>query len=109
MIKADKNKIDQERSERLRLGYIAREGMGSEFWLVIVKPIMDSMLKGILDITSVDITSEKKASIELAGRKMAAKYIQELETLINGYVIDAESVRKIENKEKNTKPLYKEV
>ncbi len=107
-MKVDKSKRDQERAERLRLGYIAEEGFKSEFWQIIVAPVIDSMLKGITDIGAIDISSEKKASIELAGRKMAAKYIQEIETLINGFIIDADAVKSMQDKEKNTNPLYKE-
>ena len=106
-MKIDKGQIQLERQDKVRLGQIARGGLESEFWLEIVSPIIESMLKGITDITSIDLSSEKKASIELAGRKLASKYIQEIETLINGYVIDADTVLNIAEKQKKVTPLYK--
>lgn len=104
----DKSQVRQEQFERIRLGDIAKEGLNSSFWLEIVKPIIDSMLKGVIDITSVNITSEKKASIELAGRKLTAEYLKEIENLINGFVVDSETTKKVQAKS-NEKPLYRTI
>lgn len=103
------SEVERDQQERIRFGYLASTGLDSEFWLVIVKPILDSMLKGITDINSVDISSEKKASIELAGRKMASRYISEIETLINGYIVDAETTKVVIEKRKKGTELYKTV
>lgn len=103
----DKNQLQQEQYGRIRLGDIAEEGLGSSFWAEIVKPILDSMIKGVTDITTINLTSEKKASIELAGRKLAAQYLQEIETLIKGYIIDANTTKA--SMIKKEVPLYKTV
>lgn len=103
----NKSEIQSDQQERIRLGQISRDGLNSEFWVQIVKPIIDSMLKGITDISDIDVSSEKKASTELIGRKLAAKYFPEIETLIKGYVIDADTVLNIIEKQKNGSALYK--
>lgn len=103
----DKAQVQREQQERVRLGQIAREGLESPFWIEIVKPILDSMFKGITDITTIDVSSEKKAAPELIGRKIAAQYFPEIETLIRGYIIDADTVLEIADKKNKTKPLYK--
>ena len=101
--------VEREQHERLRLGYIAEEGLKSELWLQIVKPIIDSQIKGATDITSINITSEKKASIELAGRQLAAKYLSEIVTFIDGFVTDAETIRRAQEKQKKPNPLTREI
>lgn len=101
--------VEKEQQECLRLGFIAEEGLKSEFWLLIVKPIIDSQIKGATDIMSVNISSEKRASIELAGRILAARYLTEVSTFVDGFVIDAETVRKIQDKQKKGNNLYREV
>ena len=103
----DNPQVMMEQQERVRLGQIAREGLGGEFWVEIVKPILDSMLRGITDISDIDVSSEKKAATELIGRKLAAKYFPEIETLINGYIIDADTVLNIVEKQKKTLPLFR--
>ena len=103
----DKIQAQIDQQEKIRLGQIAREGLESPFWLEILKPIIDSQIKGITDITAIDISSEKKASIELAGRKLAARYLLETETLIGGFVIDADTVLSITEKQKKATPLFK--
>ena len=100
--------IEREQNERLGLGQIAEDGLLSEFWLQIIKPIIDSQIKGITDITSIKISSEKKASIELAGRVLAANYITEIETLIRGFIIDAETTRRAIELKNKPNPLIKE-
>ena len=106
-MKANKIQVQIDQQERIRLGNIARDGKNSEFWLEILKPIIESQIMGITDISSIDISSEKKASIELAGRKLAARYLQETETLIDGFVIDADTILSIADKQKKSTPLYK--
>ena len=100
--------VEREQNERLRLGQIAEDGLASEFWQQIVNPIIESQIKGITDITAVDISSKKKASIELAGRVLAAKYISEIETFIKGFIIDAETTRRAVELKNKPNPLTKE-
>lgn len=106
-MKIDKAQVQRDQHERVRLGQIAREGKDSSFWHEIIKPIIESQIKGITDISSIDLSSDKKASIELAGRKLAAKYIQEIETFIDGFVIDADTVLDMAEKQKKITPLFK--
>ena len=108
-MKPDTKEVEREQQQRIRLGQIVREGKESAFWLEIVKPTIESLLVGASDITSIDISSDKKASIEVSARKMLIKGYQEFETLINGYIIDAETVKSIREKKEKTTPLYKEV
>ena len=103
----DKAQVQRDRQESVRLGQIAREGKDSAFWVEILKPTIESIIRGITDISSIDISSEKKASVELAGRKLAAKYFQEIETLIDGFIIDANTVLDIVEKQNNKSSLYK--
>lgn len=105
----DNEQVGRKRIERIRLGELATNGLKSDFWLEIIKPILDSMLKGIRDIDDINLSSEKKASIELAGRKLASKYISEIQTLIEGYIIDSEAVKKILENQERSKPLYKNI
>lgn len=102
----NKEQVDRDRIEKIRLGELAGSGLQSEFWLEIVKPIIDSMLKGVTDITEIDVSSDKKASIEVIGRKLAAKYLLEIETFIKGFIDDSENVKKIIENQSKAKPLY---
>lgn len=104
-------KVDNEQFERLRLGELAQEGLDSEFWNLIVKPIIDSMIKGldsIREIKKAQINSTKKADILIEGRAEAINYISEIETLIHGYIADADTVKKIRDKKNKSEILFKE-
>ena len=110
MAKTEKEaQIEREQSERIRLGQLAEEGLVSQFWLEIIKPVIDSMLRGINDLSSINLTSEKKASVEVAGRILGAKYLSEIETLIRGFIIDANTTLNSIEKRKKAEPLYRTV
>lgn len=96
----DKAQIERDRFERVRLGEIARSGKESDFWKEIVKPTIDSICGELSSINTIDVSSDKKASIEILGRLEALKRFVLLETLIDGCITDAEVITKIKEKEK---------
>jgi hypothetical protein len=111
-MKVDKQQVERDQQERLRLGYIAKEGLESDFWREIVKPIIDSMIQGVIDIRDIKkalLSSNKKAEVLVEARAQTADYMSEIETLIKGYIIDAETVSAIQEKKEKVKPLYKEI
>lgn len=97
----DKAQVQRDQQEKIRLGHIAREFKDSSAWSEIIKPIIESIRKGLTDISSIESLED------LAGRKVADKYFQEFETLIDGFIIDADTVLSIAEKQKKAVPLFK--
>lgn len=84
-----------EQAERIRVGEQAAAFLSSPEWNDLVKPIIDSMLRGLTDIrglSSAVLSSESKAKVEVMARKLAADYLSEIQTLIEGYVVDRDTV-----------------
>lgn len=101
----------QEHIERIRLGERAKRFLASEEWREFVKPIIDSMIRGLTDIRdlkSADMASEMKATVEVKARKLAADYLENLNTLLEGYVIDGDVSTKILEPVQEKEPLYRE-
>ena len=96
-----------EHIKRIEQGEKARHFLASEEWLVFIKPILDSMVLGLKDATTIDVSSDKKAAIEVKSRTLAAKYIQEIETLVEGYVADGDMSKKVLEKNNSENELYK--
>lgn len=82
----EKNILSPEQLNDINLGEMAERFMQSPEWLTLVKPIIDSMLLGVKDVTSIKITSEKQAQAEIIGRKITADYLSEIQTLIQAHV-----------------------
>lgn len=106
----DKEQVQKEQQERIRLGQIAEEGLNNEFWVEIVKPIIDSMIKGLVDIREIKktlLSSNKKAEVIVEARSTTAEYMSEIETLIRGYIIDSNTVLDMVEKQNKGSKLYK--
>jgi len=100
----------REHQDRINLGDRARNFMASGEWLDLVKPIIDSMIKGLTDARTIDVSSDKKAAIEVKSRTIASEYLEKIELLISAYISDGEVSRKLLEKQKsvNTDSLYRE-
>lgn len=96
-----------EHIKRVDIGEKTRNFLVSEEWLNLVKPILDSMLIGLKDATTIDVSSDKKAAIEVKSRTLAAKYIQEIETLLEGHVANGDLSKKILERAVSVNELYK--
>ena len=102
----------KEHIEKIRLGDMAKEGKQSAFWLEIVKPILDSMIKGLVDIRDIRkslLVSNKKAEVEILGRGLAAEYFDRVEGLIDAFVDDSEASKSLLDKMAKGNDLYKEL
>lgn len=101
----------EEHSSRIELGEKAKQFLKSDEWNRILKPILDSMLLGLKDATTIDISSDKKAAIEVKARTEAARYIESIEVLIKGYVEDSEASKKLITPidKKIDDPLFKDI
>lgn len=99
-----------EHQERVRLGDKARNFLASGEWLELVKPIIDSMVKGLIDARSIDVSSDKKAAIEVKSRTVASEYLEKIELLIKSYVADGDISKKQLDRQKQPEPesIYKE-
>ena len=104
-----KLQMTPEQSERIRLGEMAKEYLESPQWLELVKPILDSIVIGVKDATTIDVSSEKKASIEVTARKMTAGYIESIETFLSGYIADAQAVMNVLEKKAGRKNLTRKI
>ena len=100
----------QEHQDRVNLGDRARNFVTSNDWLDIVKPIIDSMIKGLTDARTIDVSSDKKAAIEVKSRTIAAEYLGNIEVFIRAYIEDANISRKLLERKQQGDPdsLYKE-
>ena len=83
-----------EHADRIAMGEIAERFLASAEWKRLVEPIIVSMLKGLRDATTIDISSPETAAIEVKARTEAAKYLESLENLIKAYIIDADMSKK---------------
>lgn len=107
--------IIKEHQHRISLGEKAKNFLASSEWLEIVKPIIDSMIKGLVDIRDIKkvlLSSDKKAAVAVEARAQAAESLETIEQLINAYVIDGEKSRTLLEKQQNVRteesePLYK--
>lgn len=99
--------LEQDHLERIRVGEIANNGLESEFWKLIVKPIITSMLVGLKDATTIDVSSDKKAALEVKSRTIAASYLDKIEALINEFVMDGNSSKTMIEKANQKNELYK--
>jgi hypothetical protein len=84
-----------EHQTRMELAEKAKNFLDSDGWKQIVKPILDSMLAGLKDATTIDISSPDSAAVEVKARTEAAKYIDTIQSLIEGYIIDGDQSRKV--------------
>lgn len=100
----------QEHQNRVVIGDRAKNFIVSEDWLVIIKPIIDSMIKGLTDARTIDVSSDKKAAIEVKSRTIASEYLEKIELLINAYISDGDVSKKLLERQKNNDPdsLYRE-
>ena len=105
-------KLSQDQAGRINKGDKARSFLASYEWTELVKPIIDSMIAGVVDVRnlkSADISSDAKAKAEVIARKLTADYLSEIETFLLGYVEDARVTTQILEQKKNRESLYKEV
>lgn len=101
-----------EHIKRIDAGKKAKGFLESDGWVVFMKPMLDSMVRGLTDIRSLksaEIDSEKKATVEVKARKLAAEYIETIEELIKGYIIDGIESEKLVEKELKVNTLYKKL
>ncbi len=105
----NRDAVTPDQIERIRLGEMAKNFLDSPEWKEILKPIITSMLIGIKDITEINLSSEENAMVEFKSRKLAAQYLQDIEVLVDGYVVDANIVAQILDKKRGDKSLYKKI
>lgn len=103
----------QEHQRRVDFGNMAKNFLTSKEWLEIVKPIIDSMVRGVTDVRTMkkaDFTSEVKAQAQILAHQMTADYLEKIELLIGAYVVDSEVSRKLLDKQQKVADdsLYKE-
>ena len=99
-----------EHEKRINLGERAKNFLNSDEWKTLVKPIIDSMIKGLVDIRnlkSADMDSEKKAGIEVKARRMASEYLGQVETFLEEYLVDASESKKQVERHLRANNLYK--
>lgn len=101
--------------DRVNLGDTARNFLASKEWNDLVKPIIDSMIKGLVDIRDIKkvlLSSDKKASITVEARAQAVESLEAIEKLLEAHVTDGEISKKtLEAKQKQVAPdpLFKVV
>ena len=108
--------VIREHQQRVSLGEKAKAFLSSSEWKELVKPIIDSMIKGLVDIRDIKktlLSSDKKAAVAVEARAQAAESLEMIEQFLNAYIIDAEKSQKLLEKQQNRKevepeaPLYK--
>jgi hypothetical protein len=105
----DDKEVGLEQAERIRFGEQAKLFLESAEWRDLVKPILDSMLIGLKDATNVDATDPTSTAIDLKARILAAQYLGEIPTFIEGYIQDATTIMQILERRRGSQSLYKKV
>ena len=93
--------------KKVELGQKVKTFLESEIWFEVIKPMLDSFAAGLLDASDIDISSDKKAAIEVKSRVEAAKYIRTIETFLSGHVIDGETSGTLLSPKEEKHPLYR--
>lgn len=104
-------KYHKDHIDKINMGDRAKNFLESEDWKVLVKPIIDSMIKGLVDIRDVRkslLISNKKAEIEVLGRALASEYLEKIEEWLNAYVDEGEASKALLEKIAKPNELYKE-
>lgn len=105
-------KLNHEQAERVDKGERTQRFLDSYEWKELLKPIIDSMIAGVVDVRnmkSADLSSDIKAKAEVMARKLTADYLSELETFLRGYVEDARVTKQVLEQKMTRNSLYKEV
>lgn len=101
------NKNISEHEHRIKLGVMASEFLDSQYWKELVKPLLDSFVKGLIDARDIDITSDKKAAIEVKSRVLAAQYLETIEQFLEQYVMDGKVSREMLAPKTEANPLFR--
>lgn len=91
--KSQKIQDDLHHQERIAAGNRAKNFLESPEWLEMVKPIIDSLVKGSTDIRLISAKqkdSNKKAEILLEAGIQTASQLELIEKLLREYVKDGE-------------------
>jgi len=103
-------KLNQEQNERVDLSNRTRRFLDSSDWLQLVKPIIDSMIKGVDSVRGIkktDANTDIKAQALILAHQMTASYLEEIEIYLRGYVADGDVTMKVLEQKKNRESLYK--
>lgn len=98
--------------DRVNFGERARNFLVSREYTDIVKPIIDSMIRGVTDVRALkksEFSTDIKAQALILGHQITAEYLEKIEVLINAFVQDGEVSRKILEKQRQpeAEPLFK--
>lgn len=88
-------------------GQKVREFLDSEMWKVYIKPMFDSFVIGLKDATKIDLSSDKKATIELSARKMAIGYLESIVSFLEEYVALGQMASVVVDRQKRTNAIHK--
>lgn len=95
----------EENLKRIEEGEKVKVFLESEIWTEFIRPMLQSFSKGLLDARDIDVTSDKKASIEIKSRVLAANYVDSIELLLKQYVEDGEVSRRIMTPPEDKNPV----
>jgi len=94
-----------ELGRRVEEGNRAKEFLASDAWNLLVKPMLDSMVKGLTDVRSLTINSSTDAAVEVKSRVLAANYIEGINNLLESYVVDGQMAEKAMTTPADRNPL----
>lgn len=99
----------KELVQRVEEGRLARDLLDSQPWQRLLKPMLTSFRAGLLDASDIDVSSDKKASIEIKSRVLAAEYVDKIQSLLEAYVTDGEVAQKLLTPPEQREPLTREL
>jgi hypothetical protein len=105
-------KITPEQAERIRMGELAKNFLNSTEWNELVKPIIDSFVKGVDSVRGIKKTeanTDIKAQALILAHQMTANYLEEIEVYLRGFATDADTVIKVLDRKNKRKDFYKKV
>ena len=71
----------------------------SEEWQLILKPLIEDMVRGIQNINDIKLSSDIKATAEIKGRQIATKYLESIETALQQEVYNVKELIKLAEEE----------
>jgi hypothetical protein len=95
--------------KKVELAQKVKAFMDSEMWTEVFSPVLESYKKGLLDASTIDVSSDKTAAIEVKARTLAAQYVEKIEVLLNGIIADGEMSQRILTPPEDKLPLTKKV
>ena len=76
----------KEHGKNIEIGETAERFLESREWSELLKPLIDNMLLGLKDVTTIDVSIGTDIAVEVKARALAARYLERVEEFLRTQV-----------------------